>query len=283
LLRREALATLLAGPAWVRAGTTLEPYFEGQPGAGLLLDIAARKLRAAYQPDSAARQLLPPGSTLKPFVLSALLRLNRIQPDEKFACPGTLSIAGRELPCSHPKLPEPVNVAAALTYSCNCFVANFARRFRPGELYGSLVRYGLSSPPGLFPEEAAGRIRAGDTPESIQLQSLGEENVLVTPAALAMAYRNLALNAAPAIREGLEGAVAVGTAQRAQVAGWKIAGKTGTIGASSPAGRIAWFAGFAPSQAPGVVVVVMLHARSGGADAAPVAGRILAAYKAGRL
>jgi hypothetical protein len=32
-----------------------------------------------------------------------------------------------------------------------------------------------------------------------------------------------------------------------------------------------------------VVVTVMLQGHSGGSDAAPVAGRILAAYRAGRL
>jgi cell division protein FtsI/penicillin-binding protein 2 len=49
---------------------------------------------------------------------------------------------------------------------------------------------------------------------------------------------------------------------------------------------VAWFAGFAPSgqgAPPRVVVTVMLQGRSGGADAAPVAGRILAAWQAGRL
>jgi cell division protein FtsI/penicillin-binding protein 2 len=46
---------------------------------------------------------------------------------------------------------------------------------------------------------------------------------------------------------------------------------------------IAWFAGFAPSREPSAVVTVMLQGRSGGADAAPVAGRILEAHLAGRL
>jgi cell division protein FtsI/penicillin-binding protein 2 len=81
---------------------------------------------------------------------------------------------------------------------------------------------------------------------------------------------------------GLEDAVEYGTAQRAHSAGWKVAGKTGSVLAAGGA-HLAWFAGFAPSHQPSVVVAVMLQGRSGGADAAPIAGRILDAYRKGTL
>jgi cell division protein FtsI/penicillin-binding protein 2 len=81
---------------------------------------------------------------------------------------------------------------------------------------------------------------------------------------------------------GLVGAVEYGTAQNARVAATVVAGKTGT--SLSNAGEpVAWFAGFVPSAAPEVAIAVMVPGRSGGADAAPVAGRILEAYRAGRL
>jgi cell division protein FtsI/penicillin-binding protein 2 len=76
--------------------------------------------------------------------------------------------------------------------------------------------------------------------------------------------------------------VEYGTAQRARVGGVHIAGKTGSVIAESGA-PIAWFAGFMPSSAPELVVTVMLQGHSGGSDAAPIAGRILEAYRAGRL
>jgi cell division protein FtsI/penicillin-binding protein 2 len=47
--------------------------------------------------------------------------------------------------------------------------------------------------------------------------------------------------------------------------------------------RIAWFAGFFPSNAPRVAIAVMVAGSSGGADAAPVAGQILAAYQTGSI
>jgi penicillin-binding protein 2 len=77
----------------------------------------------------------------------------------------------------------------------------------------------------------------------------------------------------------MEEAVEFGTSQLARVPGATVAGKTGSV----PSARVAWFAGFAPSRAPSVVVVVMLQGRSGGADAAPIAARILQSYFAGRL
>jgi cell division protein FtsI/penicillin-binding protein 2 len=119
-----------------------------------------------------------------------------------------------------------------------------------------------------------------------RLQALGEDGVSITVAELAAAYRLLALKInrpeMQPILAGLEGAVEFGTAQNASVKGVKIAGKTGSVltAAGEP---IAWFAGFMPSRNPEVVVAVMLPGRSGGADAAPVAGRILAAYRAGTL
>jgi cell division protein FtsI/penicillin-binding protein 2 len=72
--------------------------------------------------------------------------------------------------------------------------------------------------------------------------------------------------------------VEYGTAQRAKVPGLKVAGKTGSV--RTPAGAyLAWFAGFTDEA----VVTVMLHGRSGGADAAPVAARILEAHWKGHL
>src|ERR1017187_6817197 len=111
-----------------------------------------------------------------------------------------------------------------------------------------------------------------------QLQSLGEDGVVVTPASLALAYCRLASRGAPAVLAGMADAVEFGTAQRARVTGLKVAGKTGSV--RTPArGPLGWFAGFTD----GAVVTVMLQAKSGGADAAPIAGRILEAHWKGRL
>ena len=152
----------------------------------------------------------------------------------------------------------------AIAYSCNCFVAHYASRFRAGELAPEMERWGLASRTNWFGErEGAGRVWDAPPP----LQALGEDGVLVTPASLAMAYCRLVSRAAPAVLAGMADAVEFGTAQRAQVAGLKVAGKTGSV--RTPAGAyVAWFAGFTDAA----VVTVMLQARSGGADAAPDRG-----------
>jgi penicillin-binding protein 2 len=84
-----------------------------------------------------------------------------------------------------------------------------------------------------------------------------------------------------------------GTAFRARVAGVDMAGKTGTAQVShrlargQEAERVwyfnrehAWFAGYAPTRAPEVAVVVLVeHGGAGGKHAAPVAFEVIRAYQ----
>ena len=281
MLRRSAIGVLLAAAARVRS---LDRQFGDAHGAALLVDVRTRGLIAVHAAELAAGVLAPPGSTIKPFALAALLDTGKLGAEESFPCPGDLRIGARSLTCSHPRMAAPMRVRTALAYSCNCFVAHFAERFSAGELAASLTRAGLASRPGWFGDaEAAGEVRRADGREAAQLQSLGEGGVLATAAELALAYRGLALAAGQPrmepILSGLEGAVEFGTAQRARVPEIAVAGKTGSVRAADGA-FIAWFAGFAPSRAPRAVVAVMLQGRSGGADAAPIGGRILQWYLA---
>jgi len=285
MLRRQAVTLLLGASVRTIAGApkSLASLVGAVPGAALLIDVRTRQLIAVHAPDLAGALLVPPGSVIKPFTLQALLQAGKIKTDEAFPCPGNLEIGGHSFACSHPQMASAMHIPTALAYSCNCFVAHFAERFAPDELPAHLNRYGLGSRSGWFGDaEASGRIQRANTRATQQLQAIGEGSVLVTAAALALAYRLLAVSAAEPIRSGLEGAVEFGTAQHARVAGISVAGKTGSVRAANGA-MIAWFAGFAPSRAPSVVVTVMLQGRSGGADAAPVAGRILETHLAGRL
>ncbi len=269
MLRRRAVAVLLGA---ARSGPVIERLLGPVHGAAVLLDLRTRRVLAAHGSDRARQALFAPGSTLKPFSLLALLEAGKLRAEESLLCPVRLAIAGRSFACSHPPLDSPIRACTAIAYSCNCFVAHFAPRFEPGELAASLVRAGF--PPG--------RVGRAEGPEANQLQALGESGVRITALELALAYHRLASRAgqpelAP-ILEGLEGAVEFGTARQARVPGVTVAGKTGSAG-----GQAAWFAGFAPSRAPRVVVTVLVQGRSGGADAAPLAGRILQTYWEGRL
>ena len=295
MLRRSVFPVLAAGLLSDSSGASATPEhgaksldrFVGSGGTALLVDVRTRRLIAIGRPDSAARSLSPPGSTLKPFVLAALIESGRLQSSASFPCPTRLRIAGRALDCSHPKLAVPVQIDTALAYSCNCFVAHVAENFPPGALARELTGLGFTSRAGIAgDDEAAGRVAFASTLDAQRLQALGENGILVTPAELAIAYCRLVVRIdhpeMRPIRAGLEEAVEFGTAQNAGVPGVKVAGKTGSV--LTPGGEpMAWFAGFLPSTAPEVVITVMLPGRSGGGDAAPLARDILMAYRSGSL
>ena len=284
MTRRHAVLLLGMSPcAWAGPPKSLDPIVGNMPGAALLIDVRKRALLAVHGADLAGELLVPPGSAIKPFTLEALLQSGKLKENETFPCPGALTIEGRAFNCSHPPIATPVDARTALAYSCNCFVAHFAERFAPGELAAHLVRCGLASrTEWLGDGEAAGRIDAARDRQSQQLQAIGEGSILVTAAGMAAAYRRLALSSPAAIRSGLGGAVEFGTAQQAHATGITVAGKTGSVRAPDGA-MYAWFCGYSPREAPSAVVAVMLAGRSGGADAAPIAARILEAHFAGRV
>jgi cell division protein FtsI/penicillin-binding protein 2 len=289
MLRRRAVSLLLGAAVGIEAERTasLERFLDPRRGSAVLLDMRSRRLIATNSAALAGQTLLPPGSTLKPFVLAALLKRGSLREDTSFVCPAKLAIGNRRFDCSHPRIVTPMRVDTALAYSCNCFVAHVAEQFRPAELASELTHLGFAARTGLTDSrEISGQVEIAGTPDQVRMQALGESDILTTPLALASAYRQLAskidVPEMQPILQGLEGAVDYGTAQRARVAGVMVAGKTGST--LSPAeDSIAWFAGFMPSRAPEVVVTVMLSGHSGGSDAAPVAAHILEAYRAKRL
>jgi len=250
-------------------------------GVALLLDVKTRRLIGVSGPKVATAELLPPGSTVKPLVLAGLLRSHKLTPRDSFPCHGSVQIGKRSFDCTHPRLLVPLHLTEALSYSCNSFVAHVAERAEDGEVANILRASGLTAG-----SEVTGRVSTLPGKQGNQLQALGEDGVSVTPAGLANAYCNLARNIGTpemsAILAGLEGAVEFGTAQLASVSSLSVAGKTGSVLAANGA-HIAWFAGFAPSRSPEVVVTVMVQGRSGGGDAAPIAGKILEAYRSRRL
>jgi penicillin-binding protein 2 len=100
-----------------------------------------------------------------------------------------------------------------------------------------------------------------------------------------------------AMRDGLWKVVneAGGTGGNARIAGLDIAGKTGTVQVIAQHGWIkaehlpfkfrdhAWFASFAPTGNPEMVVIVFVeHGGHGGADAAPLAKQLFEAHFRGR-
>jgi cell division protein FtsI/penicillin-binding protein 2 len=256
-------------------------------GSALLLSARDSHIRWVKGEAQARRWVVPPGSTMKPLSLLVLIERGRLREIDEYVCPRHLVLNGINMNCSHPRSPLPMDAARAIAYSCNCATAHFAERFRPGELAQFLRDIGMQSATGLLQgAEAWGHIEPGLQGQRLQLQALGEQGIRVTMLELAMAYRRMAAmvqqSRFAAILGGLEGAVAFGTGRAAQVPGRSVAGKTGTV-QTERGERIAWFAGFAPSRAPDVVVTVLVPGRSGAEAAAPIAGQILKAHFAGAV
>jgi len=250
-------------------------------GAAVALDVETGRILASYRLDVAARRVASPGSTVKPFTLMALLEAGVVDGQTAFVCPITVRIGGRQLDCSHPSTADPFDPILALAHSCNHFFIRSSERLPMDALYRAFSGAGFDSLTGKSETEIRGSLQLPVSKESMQLMSVGESNVAVTPLALAEAYRSLALRLrAPRqspeelrlILLGLEAAVKVGTARAAASERMQVAGKTGTSGGH------AWFAGFAPAGRPEIVVVVFLEHGTGGSDAAPIAGRIFAGY-----
>lgn len=267
MTRRCILSVLCGAPAVLASTAKLNGVLETSRGSFLLMDASTGQWLASNGAPSIDSAAFPPGSAVKPFVLTSLITAGKLRGDESFYCPERLEIEGRRMDCSHPRLGTAMRVDTAIAYSCNCFVAHMAERFAPGELAMGLRSWGFG---------AVGTIR------DQRLQALGETGIEVSPVEMANAYRRLVRKSGiEPILAGLEGTVDYGTGQLACVHWAKVAGKTGSARRGNE--FIAWFCGYAPSRKPEVVVTVMLAGKHGSSDAAPVAHDVLTAWKAGRV
>jgi penicillin-binding protein A len=110
------------------------------------------------------------------------------------------------------------------------------------------------------------------------LQADGTEFNALQPRSLG---RGMAPATAGVLTQMMERVVTEGTGRRAAVPGVRVAGKTGT--ASGPQGRPhLWFVGFAPVEAPSIVVAVLVESggnigesATGGSVAAPIAADLI--------
>jgi penicillin-binding protein 2 len=198
-------------------------------------------------------------------------------------CPKVVRIGKRTLDCSHERMPGPLNAVTALAYSCNHFFTRLSESLPIDALARAFSRFGFNSLTGRWQTEIPGTIQQPASKQAMQLMSIGENDIAVTPLAMAEAYRQLARRlrsqeSTPELRivsDGLRAVVTTGTGKLAASKRVAISGKTGTSGGH------AWFAGFVPSERPEIVVVVFLERGTGPADAAPIAGRILDSYVPG--
>lgn len=301
------------------------------PFSGDLLAAASRRGGHARSL-AAASEPYEPGSTLKPFLLAALLAEGRVSLSETVDCENGAWLAGngRVVHDVHPY--GRLTVGDALRVSSNVAMAKLATRLPPREQFGYLRDFGFGTPTGIdYPAESAGRLPVPRrwsrlTPVSL---AMGYE-VAVTPLQMLYAYGALAnggtlmaprlvgevqpskgaavaatppqplrrvvpAEVAGQLRDVLTAVVEDGTARRAALATFAVAGKTGTARRTGPGGRYlpgsytASFVGYFPADDPRLVILVKLDEPRGdyygGAAAAPVTREtlraILAAHSSG--
>jgi cell division protein FtsI/penicillin-binding protein 2 len=253
----------------------------GHPGALVVVDVSSGAILASSNLQTAAHVLARPGSTVKPFVLMALLESGKVIPEERLICKRPLLIGGTRMDCTHSTNVTQLNADDAIAYSCNSYFAQVAPRLSENELVQVFRRAGVESPSGLETGEAVGHIAKPTKRSELQLEALGDVGIEVTPLELLEAYRKLALrklgSQTSPVFDGLEHSVEYGMAHAVNVDGMKIAGKTGTASSARSPRTHGFFVGYAPAERPEIAVVVFLE-RGRGMDAAALAQPIFAEF-----
>jgi cell division protein FtsI (penicillin-binding protein 3) len=247
-----------------------------------------------------------PGSTLKPFTAALALEKGKFRFDSIVNCaPGKLTIGNATISDAHPH--GALTVAQVIQKSSNVGAAKMAATFAPQEMWEMFdaVGFGQTSRLG-FPGEVSGRLRAWKTWRPIEQATMSYgHGISVSLMQLARAYSVFAGDGelmpmsltrveqgpvtgvpvfspqtAREVRAMLEMAAGPGgTAPKAQVPGYRVAGKTGTAhkleGGLYANKYVSSFVGFAPVSDPRLIVAVMIDEPSagkhyGGDVAAPV-------------
>ena len=254
-----------------------------------------------------------PGSTMKPFTIATAIEAGKVRPDTVIqTAPGLLKIGANTIHDAHPN--GALTVEQVIQKSSNVGAAKIALGLPAHSMWQTLTSAGFGSPPNTgFPGEASGRLRPAKSWKPIEQATISYGHGLsvnlvqlargytvfandgeLKPATLlktngAVAGRRVVSAAtARAVQHMLELAVQPGgTAPKAQVPGYRVAGKTGTahkLEGRGYAGNkyVSSFVGFAPVSDPKLVVAVMLDEPSageyyGGAVAAPVFSMVMGA------
>ena len=253
------------------------------------------KLTGAQLRNRVMTDIFEPGSTLKPFTVALAVDEGRVRPDTMIqTAPGKLTIANHTISDAHAS--GLLSVAQVIQKSSNVGAAKIALGLPKEDMWDLFKRVGFGAQPALgFPGEAQGKVRDWKTWRPIEQATMSYgHGISVSLIQLARAYsifardgelapltlvrsdmpvagrRVISVETARALREMLEMAVQPGgTAPRARVMGYRVAGKTGTAhklenGGYAAHKYISSFVGFAPVSDPRLVIAVMIDEPSNG-------------------
>jgi cell division protein FtsI (penicillin-binding protein 3) len=238
----------------------------------------ACKLVGAQLRNRALTDTFEPGSTLKPFTAALALEQGKVRFDTPIqTAPGKMTIGPATISDAHAH--GTLTVAQVIQKSSNIGSAKLALSMKPEEMWTMFDGVGFGAPLKLgFPGEVGGRLRPAKTWKpieqatmayghgiSVTLIQLARDPIRPLPATATCCRSRCARGSPPAtgkqvfspqtareVRAMLEMAVQPGgTAPKAQIPGYRVAGKTGTahkLESGAYANKyVASFVGFAPA------------------------------------
>lgn len=268
------------------------------------------QLRPGVYRNRAVTDVFEPGSTMKPFTIAAALETGRWHPkDNVRTSPGYYKVQGNTI--KDMRNYGKINLGEIILKSSNVGVSKVALSLDESQQLDMYTKLGFGMDTGSgFPGERNGNLRIGNVGDFERATMAFGYGLSVTPIQLARAYAALAADGviypvtflrrdnpvegekvmststAKKVRNMMERVVSPeGTANKASIANYRVAGKTGTVhkfvsGGYAEDRYLSVFAGIAPASSPELVMIVMLNEPRngkyfGGQVAAPVFSRVL--------
>lgn len=269
------------------------------------------KMKGNASRNRAIADLYEPGSTMKPFAVACALELGLTRPETVIDTnPGQMQVGHNTVKDVHNY--GVLDVAHILQKSSNVGVTKIALNVPAKKFWAFYNNLGFGQPLETgFPGEATGRLPGyqgwnafeqatlsfgyGVSTSTLQLGraylSLANDGVIPMVSLLKRnkppeTHRIMSSRTAITVRTMLERVVTrEGTAVKASVPGFRVAGKTGTVKKAGPHGYsshlyMGVFAGIAPASKPRLAMIVMIDEPSagqyyGGAVAAPVFSSVM--------
>lgn len=270
-------------------------------------------LKGEQYRNRAVTDVFEPGSTVKPFTIAAALTSGIYGLDSRIdTSPGYLLVNDHPIREDNNHNYGNIDLARIISKSSNVGASKIALSLGPERIWNMFSSFGLGHITGSgYPGESAGIFSHYQSWSEIDLATIAfGHGIAVTTLQLTQAYSILAADGllrpvsflkldepvagrrvlpaiiASQIKSMLEAAAGVdGTGNRAKVAGYRVAGKTGTahkptIGGYAVDRYRSLFAGFAPVSDPRLVLVVMIDEPQGsqhygGQVAAPVFSHVM--------
>ncbi len=263
------------------------------------------------QRNRAVTDVFEPGSTMKPFTIAAALESGKFKSEDiVYTSPGRYTIGRYEI-TDDGKDHGWLDLKGIVTKSSNVGISKVASQLEEEQMWSVFDAFGFgNSPDTAFPGEVAGFFNHpavwnhteqasisygyGISVSAMQLvrayATLANDGVMLPVSYLAEeeepgGIRVIDAEIAREVTGMLESVVSKGTGKRAQIPGYRVAGKTGTSHRSQEGGYaenryIAVFAGYAPVSDPRLAIAVVVQdpkagQHFGGVVAAPVFAEVM--------